>query len=96
MIKEEKRVTNDAGTDAHGDPEVARLSLGDFAGDLTIEPLDEGDRVAWAFVLMKTEAADGNVSWSFRTTAPPNLEELLGALQVQVDLLRRRLLEEWT
>ncbi|WP_157018135.1 hypothetical protein [Cryptosporangium arvum] len=32
----------------------------------------------------------------YRTSRPPNREELLGALAVQVALLRRELLDDWS
>ena len=48
-----------------------------------------------AFVLVKCMDEDGDSSWSFRTTNPLNLEELLGALTVQVELVKRRLLNGW-
>jgi hypothetical protein len=39
--------------------------------------------------------ADGDVGWSYRTTNRLNREELLGALTVQVDVLRKELRDEW-
>ena len=60
-----------------------------------IHPLDEGWTPLEAFVLVKALDEDGDSTWSFRTTNPLNLEELLGALTVQVELLKRRLTTEW-
>ena len=37
----------------------------------------------------------GDAAWSFRTTHPLNLEELLGALTVQVETLKRKLVRTW-
>jgi hypothetical protein len=41
--------------------------------------------------------ADGDITWSFRHTesSSPNREELLGALSVQIELLKNWLVEEW-
>jgi hypothetical protein len=64
-------------------------------GGKRIHPLDEGESVVSAFVLIKVKDADGDISWSYRTTDPPNMEELLGALIVQADLLRKELSQEW-
>lgn len=74
----------------------SRKPIGDVLPDITIHPLDEGDDVVTAFVLVKVRAADGSEGWSFRTSEPPNREELLGALTVQVDLLRQSLADDWT
>ncbi|GAA4361680.1 hypothetical protein [Angustibacter luteus] len=61
----------------------------------TLHPLDEGEVPLFTFALIKCLDRDGDVTWSFRTSESANLEELLGAMTVQVDLLRRRLTAEW-
>jgi hypothetical protein len=48
-----------------------------------------------ALVLIKSLDQDGDPRWSFRTTARPNKEELLGALIVHTDLLRKELVSGW-
>ncbi len=48
-----------------------------------------------AFVLMKCFDEAGETTWSYRTTHRLNREELLGALMVHVDLLRKELVAEW-
>jgi hypothetical protein len=60
-----------------------------------IHPLEDGYRPVFAFTLVKTVDEAGTFSWAYRTSEPPNREELLGALQIHVDLLRRELLAEW-
>jgi len=60
-----------------------------------IHALDDGWTPLQAFVLIKSLDESGDNSWSYRTSEHLNLEELLGALTVQVDLLRRRLVNEW-
>ena len=44
-----------------------------------------------AFVLVKALDEQGKASWVFRTSEPFNLNELLGALCIQVDWLRSKL-----
>lgn len=62
---------------------------------LTVHPLDEGATPLEAFVLVKYLDSDGDSTWSYRTTHRLNREELLGALIVQVDVLREELRREW-
>ena len=72
-----------------------RVPIEDVLSGVTIHPLDEDEVVVGAFVLIKVLDKDGDVGWSFRTSEPPNKEELLGALTVQVDLVRKSLLSDW-
>ena len=65
-----------------------RVPIGDVLPGMGLHPLDEGEVPLSAFVLVKLLDADSDPQWSFRTTEPPNLEEILGALIVQVDLLK--------
>jgi hypothetical protein len=76
-------------------PQGDREAIGSVLGELKIHPLESGESAISAFVLIKTRDGEGNSTWSYRTTEAPNREELLGALQVQVDLLRRELLNDW-
>ncbi|GLH96378.1 hypothetical protein Pa4123_16520 [Phytohabitans aurantiacus] len=62
---------------------------------LEIHPLDPGETAIEAFVLIKLLDAQGETSWSYRTTNRLNREELLGALIVQADVLRKELRDEW-
>ena len=72
-----------------------RRPIGDVLSGLGIHPLDDGWTPVEAFVVIKANDADGDTVWAYRTTAPPNREELLGVLMVQTDLLRRELLADW-
>ncbi|WP_157371768.1 hypothetical protein [Angustibacter sp. Root456] len=72
-----------------------RLPIEQVLPGQRLHPLDDGEVPLMTFALIKCPDRDGDVSWSFRTSEPPNLEELLGALTVQVDLLRRRLASQW-
>lgn len=62
---------------------------------LELHPLEQGETAIEAFVLLKMLDTEGHTSWSYRTTNRLNREELLGALQVQVDVLRKELRDEW-
>ena len=60
-----------------------------------MHPLPEGWTPLASFVLVKCLDEDGDVAWSFRTSEPFNLEELLGALVVQAETLKRKLARQW-
>jgi hypothetical protein len=62
---------------------------------MTLHPLPAGWTPVEALVLVKCLDERGHPSWVYRTTAVPNREELLGALVVQVDLLRKELVAAW-
>lgn len=62
---------------------------------LELHPLESNSTAIEAFVLIKLLDGDGDVSWAYRTTNRLNREELLGALTVQVDVLRKALRDEW-
>jgi hypothetical protein len=46
-------------------------------------------------VLIKALDSEGVPTWGYRTTNRLNREELLGALIVQTDVLRKELRDEW-
>ena len=62
---------------------------------MRLHPLPDGWTPVDALVLMKCLDETGRVTWLYRTTAVPNREELLGALMVHTDLLRKELVAEW-
>jgi hypothetical protein len=62
---------------------------------LEVHALDPGETAIEAFILLKILDRDGDVAWSYRTTNLLSREELLGALTVQVDVLRKELRDEW-
>lgn len=74
----------------------ARQRLEEVLPGATILPLAEGETVEKAFLLLHCRDSDGDGTWSFRTTSPFDLEQLLGALTIQVDLVRRQLLDAWS
>lgn len=72
-----------------------RIPIGEALPGFMLHPLKSGWTPLEAFVLVKCLDDDGDHAWSFRTTNPLNLEELLGALTVQVELLQRKLVRSW-
>lgn len=77
-----------------GDGEV-RVPVPEVLTGLEVHPLPPGSAALEAFVLVKLLDGAGHVSWAYRTTHRLNREELLGALTVQVDVLRKELRDEW-
>jgi hypothetical protein len=69
--------------------------IGDVLRGIEIEPVPEGWTVVDALVLAKCLNVEGQPIWSLRFTEGLNSEELLGALQIQVELLTRGILEDW-
>lgn len=72
-----------------------RMLITDVLGPVRIHPLPERWTPVEAIVLIKSLDEEGHSSWCYRTTHPPNREELLGALIAHTDLLRKELLDEW-
>jgi hypothetical protein len=58
-------------------------------------PLDDSWTALLAFVLVKCLDEDGDPVWCFRTTEQLNRTELLGALEVQVAVLKKELVRLW-
>jgi hypothetical protein len=77
---------------ANGEP---RVPVTDVLRGLEVHPLEPGETAIEAFVLIKVLDSQGDTGWSYRTTNRLNREELLGALIVQVDVLRKELRDEW-
>jgi len=77
---------------ASGQP---RVPVTDVLRGLEVHPLEPGETAIEAFVLIKVLDAQGDISWSYRTTNRLNRQELLGALIVQIDVLRKELRDEW-
>ena len=75
--------------------EEERIPIEHVLPGMGLHPLPEGWTPVEALVLIKCLDEDGDPTWSYRTTAAPNREELLGALIVHTDLLRKELLDDW-
>jgi len=72
-----------------------RRPIGDVLPGMELHPLDAGWTALEAFVVVKCLDDNGHTTWAYRTTNRLNREELLGALVVHTELLRRELVEEW-
>jgi hypothetical protein len=72
-----------------------RLPIEEVLPGVKIHAFEDGDIIDDVFVLAKLHDTSGRTGWGFRTSGAPNMEELLGALQVQQDLLRKTLVDEW-
>ena len=73
-----------------------RKPINEVLPGFSLHPLSDGWTPLQAFVLIKSLDETGEASWAFRTSEQLNLEELLGALTVQVEVLRNKLLHQWT
>jgi hypothetical protein len=76
-------------------PGEQRVPIAEVLPGLEIHPLGDGSTPIEAFVLIKALDEDGSPTWAYRTTNRLNREELLGALIVQTDVLRKELRDEW-
>jgi hypothetical protein len=80
-----------------GSPREAqtRRPVGDVLRGIELYPLPEGWTPMEALTVIKCLDADGNPTWCTRRTAGINDEELLGAMTLQVALLKRDILADW-
>lgn len=76
--------------------EEEEVPVGQALNGLNVYPLPEGWTALGAIVLVKCLDEEGRSSWAFRTTDGLSDEELLGALTVRTDLLRRKLYDDYT
>jgi hypothetical protein len=72
-----------------------RTKISTLLSGKSVDPLPPGWIAQDAFLLLKCTDETGHGTWSYRTTSPMNREELLGALTIQLDLLRHELVSEW-
>lgn len=77
------------------DSDEPRIPLSDALPGMGIHAFGNGEVPISAFVLVKLLDEDGDATWGFRTTEVPNREELLGALTIQVELLKSSLASDW-
>lgn len=75
--------------------EEAPQPIGDVLPGVRIGSLPEGWTPVAAIVLVKCTDEDGDPTWAFRTSDGVNDEELLGALTVRIDVLRKELLSAY-
>lgn len=76
--------------------EAQRLPIGEVLPGFTLFTLPDRHVPIDAFVLIKALDEEGRPTWATRCSGGISDEELLGALAVQVDLVRRQLLRDWT
>jgi hypothetical protein len=72
-----------------------RLPIEEVLPGHRLHPMEDGWTPLASFNLIKCLDGDGDVVWAFRTSEPFNLEELLGALVVQAETLKRKLIQQW-
>jgi hypothetical protein len=77
------------------DEENDRVPVAEVLRGLEVHKLDVNWTPVEAFVLVKCLDENGESCWAFRTTNRLNREELFGALQIQADVLRNKLVAEW-
>jgi hypothetical protein len=75
--------------------DTERVPISDVIPDVAIHPLADGWTPLETFLLVKCLDNDGDATWSFRTSVRMNRQELLGALTVQMELLKKEFMEEW-
>lgn len=71
------------------------LPLNDVFPGARLAPLPEGCAAETVFVFVKVRWDDGTGQWLWRSPGITNQEELLGALIMQVEVLKEQLLESW-
>ena len=70
--------------------------LGQVVGDgFRVPPLLDGWTALEGILLVKCLDAQGRSSWAFRETEGLNEEEVIGALTVQLDLMRQRVVAQF-
>jgi hypothetical protein len=75
--------------------EDRQVPIGTALPDLKIHSLPPDWTPAQAFLLIKCKDESGDDTWVYRTSHQFNLEELLGALTIHIELLKKDILEEW-
>ena len=80
------------------DPDrVEFLPLSEVFPDVQMAPLPDGCVTETVFVFSKARFDDGTTAWYWRSPGAgvTNQEELLGALIMQVEVLKAELLDSW-
>lgn len=75
--------------------ELGHLPIGDVFPGTYLLPMPDGCVVETLIVFSKARFEDGSTAWSWRSPGITNHEELLGALIMQVEMLKENLLENW-
>lgn len=72
-----------------------QFPIGEVFPDVSLARMPDGCVAETVFVLAKMRFDDGTTAWSWRSPGITNQEELLGALIMQVEVLKTELLESW-
>lgn len=75
--------------------ELGHLPIGEVFQGAYLSPLPDGCVVETMIVFTKLRLGDGESTWQWRSPGLTNREELLGALIMQVEMLKENLLESW-
>lgn len=88
----------DEALEEHGEPssieEQVDLSAV-FPGARTYPLDDDFNELDYIFHMIKYRDVDGDTIWAYRTSGKIPLEELLGALEVQAAIIKRKLTDYW-
>ena len=76
------------------DRESRLRPIGEVLPDVHLALPDEGE-VETVFVFTKVRFEDGTSAWSWQSPGITNQEELLGALIMQVEVLKSSMLDAW-
>jgi hypothetical protein len=98
MAEAKKAMLGDRTDDEFGAPNMTedqRIPIESVLTGAKIHPFEAGTVFLEAYVIAKVVDPEGGATWTYRTTNAFNREELLGALTIQLGLLRRELLSEW-
>jgi hypothetical protein len=69
--------------------------IGEVLRGLSVDALPESWTPLEAICMVKCLGEEGSPKWALRMTSGVNEEELLGALVIHVELLKRDMLDDW-
>ena len=78
-----------------GEMSEEKRPVGEVLRGLSIGPLPDGWTAVDAYAMVKCLDPTGRAQWALRVTETINEEELLGALTMHVELLKRDMLDNW-
>ena len=73
-----------------------KVPIGDVLRGLSISALPEGWTALETLCMVKCLGEDGSPKWAMRMSDGINEEELLGALVIHTELLKKDMLDDWT
>lgn len=75
--------------------ELEHIPIGDVFPGVHLARLPAGCVAETVFVFSKVRFDDGTTAWHWLSPGITNQEELLGALIMQVEILKEQILENW-